>query len=214
MTTRPEVSTEPDHGVLGVGVGLVALLGRGEQEQRVVHGHAEDHGPEEQRPPGVDEALRGEVEQPGEMPVLEDEPGDSEGPGDRQGGDEDPGGGEQRRAEGDEQQEEADHGQQPEHQRGVRGEGVLEVVVLRGRAADQAAGGQDLADPVDGGPGGRRRRAGGGHDLVEGPAGVGRPGDHRGDTGGVGEGGERGALVTGGDEDLQGARGARARRPW
>ncbi len=66
-------------------------------------------------------------------------------------------------------------GEQPEHQRGVRGEGLLEVVVLGRSAADQAAGRQDQTHSVDGGPGGGRRRPGGRHDLVEGPPGVGRP---------------------------------------
>ena len=83
-TTRPGRAHRADHGVLGIGVGLVALLGRREQEQGVVHGHAEDHGPEEERPPGVDEALRLEAEQAGEVPVLEDEAGDAEGAGDRE----------------------------------------------------------------------------------------------------------------------------------
>ena len=89
-TTRPDVRIEPDHGVLGVGVGLVALLGRRQHEQRVVHGHAEDHGPKEQRSPGVDEALRLERQRTGQEAVLEDEAADSERAGDRQGGDEHP----------------------------------------------------------------------------------------------------------------------------
>ena len=75
------------------------------------------------------------------MAVLEDEPGDPEGAGQRQGGDENPGGGDQWRAEGDQQEEEADRCQHPEDQGGLGGQGTLEVVVLGGGAAYEAAGG-------------------------------------------------------------------------
>ena len=92
----------PHHGVLRVGLFLVALLGRREQEQRVVHGYAEDHGAEEEWCPGVNVSLGREVEEAGKVAVLEDQPGYPEGTGQRQGGDENPGGGYEWSAERDE----------------------------------------------------------------------------------------------------------------
>ena len=57
---------------------VVVLLGRGEQEHGVVHRDREDHREEEDRPPGVEEALRLEAEEARAVAVLEDEPGDAE----------------------------------------------------------------------------------------------------------------------------------------
>ncbi len=131
----------PDHGVLRVGVGLVALLGRREEEQRVVHGYAEDHGAEEERSPGVNVPLGGEAQEAGKVAVLEDEAGYPEGAGQRQRGDENPGGGDEWRPEGDQQEQEADCRQHPEDEGGLGRQGALEVVVLSGGAAHEAAGG-------------------------------------------------------------------------
>ena len=50
---------------LGVAGGFVALPDRGEQEQLVVHRQPEQQGEEEQRCPGVDEALVLDAEQAG-----------------------------------------------------------------------------------------------------------------------------------------------------
>ena len=63
---------------LGVAGGLVALADRGEQEQLVVHRQAEQQGEEEQRCPGVDEALVLDAEQAGADAVLEHERGEAE----------------------------------------------------------------------------------------------------------------------------------------
>ena len=126
------------------------LLGRGEQEHGVVHRDREDHREEEHRPPGVEEALRLEAQQPGEVAVLEDQPGDAEGGA----------GGEQvgehaderddRRLQRDQQEQEAEREHDADHERGRVRERRLEVVVLGRRAADERPAGSVDAKPVDG----------------------------------------------------------------
>ena len=75
----PGVGDAADHRVLRVAGAVPVLLRRGEQEDRVVHRDGEDHREEEDRPPGVEEALRLEAEEAGAVPLLEDQPGDAEG---------------------------------------------------------------------------------------------------------------------------------------
>ena len=82
----------PDYGVPRVAISLIALLGRREKEQRVVHGDAEHHGAKEERSPGVNVPLGGEAEKAGQMPVLEDEARHAKGTGERQRRGENPGG--------------------------------------------------------------------------------------------------------------------------
>ena len=74
--TRPEWARPPTAASRGSPVLVLVLLGRGEQEDGVVHRDREDHREEEDRPPGVQEALRLEAEQAGAVAVLEDQPGD------------------------------------------------------------------------------------------------------------------------------------------
>ena len=126
---------------LRVGAGFVALLGRRKEEQGVVHGYAKDHGTEEERSPRIDVSLGGKAQEVRQVTVLEDEAGDPEGAGQRQRGDENPGGRDQWRPEGDQQEEEADRCQHPEDQGGLGRQATLEVVVLSGGAAYEAAGG-------------------------------------------------------------------------
>ena len=57
---------------------VVVLLGRGEQEDRVVHRDREDHREEEDGCPGVHVPLRFEAEQSRAIAVLEDQPPDAE----------------------------------------------------------------------------------------------------------------------------------------
>ena len=84
------------------------LLGAREQEHGVVHRDREDHREEEHRRPGVEEALRLEAEQAGQVAVLEDQLGDAE----RRAGGEQVGehadGRDHRRLQRDEQQQEAE----------------------------------------------------------------------------------------------------------
>ena len=129
---------------------LPVLLRRGQQEHRVVHRDREDHGEEEDRRPGVQEALRLEAEQPGAVAVLEDQAGDAE----RRGGREQVG----------EHAEQGDQGacsatsssRKPSARTTPMTSGVaaaqrrLEVGVLGGGAADERARREVGAEPVDG----------------------------------------------------------------
>ena len=82
------------------------LAGGGQQEQRVVHRDAGQHRAEEQRAPAVDRALRFEVEQFGQVTVLEDQLGDAERCGDGGQVADDPDERDQWAAEGDQQEQE------------------------------------------------------------------------------------------------------------
>ena len=83
-------------GEAGVAGGVAALLDRGEQEQLVVHRQAEEQGEEEQRRPGVDEALVLDAEQRRAVAVLEHEGGEPEAGGDADQVEQDRGHGDQR----------------------------------------------------------------------------------------------------------------------
>ena len=67
------VGEPADRRLARVAGAVVVLLGRREQEHRVVHRDREDHREEEHGPPGVEEALRLEAEQARAVAVLEDQ---------------------------------------------------------------------------------------------------------------------------------------------
>ena len=143
------VGEPADHRLARVARAVEVLLGRGEQEQGVVHRDREDHREEEDRPPGVEEALRLEAEQAGAVAVLEDQPGDAEGGAGREQVRQDAERGDQRRLQRDEQEQEAEREHDADHERRLRGERLLEVVVLGRGAADERRGGSADAEPVD-----------------------------------------------------------------
>ncbi len=147
------------------------------------------------------------------MPVLEDEPGDPEGPCDGQPGQDHAGRRDERGAERDQQEQEAHRHQHAEDERRVAGQGLLQIVVLCRRAPDQAPGRQGTLDRVNDGASGRGGRTGGRDHLVEGPASGSRPWDGGRHPLGMGQGGQGGRLVRSGDHDLQRARRARPKRP-
>ena len=60
-----------DRGV-GVAALVVAFLDPGQQEHLVVHRQAEREHEHDHRHPHLDRAERGEAQQPGQVPVLED----------------------------------------------------------------------------------------------------------------------------------------------
>ena len=68
--------------------------------------------------------------------------------------------GDQRRLQRDEQEQEAEREHDADHERRLRGERLLEVVVLGGGAADERSGRQRRAEPVDRVPDGRARGIG------------------------------------------------------
>ena len=133
------VGEAADRRLARVAGAVVVLLGRGEQEDGVVHRDREDHREEEDGPPGVEEALRLEAEQAGAVAVLEDQPGDAEGGAGREQVREDAERGDQRRLQRDEQEQEAEREHDADHERRLRRERLLEVVVLGGGAADERA---------------------------------------------------------------------------
>ena len=149
--TRPEWATPPIIASRGVAAGLLeVLLGRGEQEHRVVHRDREDHREEEHRPPGVEEALRLEAEQRRRGgPSWNIEPGDAERRAGREQVREHADEGDDRRLQRDEQQQEAEREHDADHERRGSRERGLEVVVLGRGAADERAGGSVAAEPVD-----------------------------------------------------------------
>ena len=101
-----------------------------------------------------------------------------------------------------------------EDQRCVGRQGLLEVVVLGGGAADQRPGREHLAQVVDGRTGRGRRRPGGRDHLVEGPPGVGRPRDDTGHPGRVGEDGHGLGLFAFGHDHLQRSRRTGTEGDW
>ena len=147
--TRPEWASPPTIASCGSPEPVEVLLGRGEQEQGVVHRDREDHREEEDGAPGVEESLRLEAEQAGAVAVLEDQAGDAEGGSGCEQVRHDAERGDQRRLEGDEQEQEAEREHDADHERRLRGERLLEVVVLGHGAADQSSRRQGSAEPVD-----------------------------------------------------------------
>ena len=147
--TRPEWASPPTTASFGSSAAVPVLLGGGEQEDGVVHRDREDHREEEDRSPGVEEALRLEAEQAGAVAVLEDEAGDAEGGADREQVREDADRGDHGGLQCDQEQEEAEREDDADHERGLRREGLFEVVVLGGCAADEHPGGERGAEPVD-----------------------------------------------------------------
>ena len=104
------------------------------------------------------------------MAVLEDQPPDPEGGGGGEQVGDDGQRGDQRRPDGEEQEQEAEREHDADEQRRPVPQGLREVVVLRGAAADEGASGQCAAEPVDGSPNGPARRVGLGDRLYEGKA--------------------------------------------
>ena len=117
--------------------------------------------------PGVEVALRLEPEQPGAVAVLEDQPSDAEGGADGEQVRDDAERGDQRRLERDEQEQEAEHEHDADDERRLRGERLLEVVVLGGRAPDERTCGERVAEPVDRAADGRVGGIGGRDGLDE-----------------------------------------------
>ena len=138
--TRPEWARPPIGGLVRVAGAVPVLLRGGEQEDGVVHRDREDHREEEDGRPGVEEALRLEAEQAGAVAVLEDQAADAEGGADGEQVREHAERGDQRRLQGDEQEQEAEREHDADHERRLRRERLLEVVVLGGGAADERAG--------------------------------------------------------------------------
>jgi len=67
------MSHSTDHRLPCIVTAVPVLLCAREQEHRVVHRDREDHRKEEHRCPGIEEALRLEAEQAGEVAVLKDQ---------------------------------------------------------------------------------------------------------------------------------------------
>jgi hypothetical protein len=75
------------------------------------------------------------------VPVLEDQARDPEGRRGREQVGRDPERGDQRRLQRDEQEQEPEREHDTDHERRPRRQRPLEIVVLRGRSADEGAGG-------------------------------------------------------------------------
>ena len=97
---------------------------------------------EEDRGPGVDEALRVEPQHGLEVAVLEDELADAERRPGREDVHHDRGRRDEWSAQQPEQEQEADHEHDSVDERRPRAQGAFEVVILRGAAADDGAGRQ------------------------------------------------------------------------
>ena len=115
---------------------------RGEQEHGVVHRDREDHREEEDGRPGVHVALRFEAEQAGAVPVLEDQPSYAEGCAGCEQVGEHAERREERSLQSDQQQQEAEHENDADHEWCLCRKCSFEVVVLGCGTADERAWGR------------------------------------------------------------------------
>src|SRR5437763_12107444 len=135
------------HGVVVGGAEVDLLLDAGQEEDLVVHREPEGDAEEQHRGEDADRARRREVQQPGEVPVLEDEDEGSERR--RQAEDVERQGfqGDQQAADHEEQQHEGAHRDQRQRQGEAPGAGRTEGPGAGTRPSDRPASGRRKGTP-------------------------------------------------------------------